>query len=676
MANWLRINDPIIRSSFQEIYEMIQSSERTVSIALSNALSSINSISTYDFKQLQEDLLKGVSVVFKDISKFDETFPSAIAIGNITLNSDGTVAYGSKGVAITKNGIAGFDDSYLGPGDLPSFTLDTNGNLYLRGEVHAVSGSFAGELKAPSGTLGTITTGYLKNADGSNFIDLGASGAAKFIGINNYDYLTADGKFSLGLGSFKWDGAKLSFVSEDDTPNLITNPDFNVDASCWVATRLTTPAVIETSLAPNPENPPRYKCAKVKNTSSAYRGYAYCGRYTASPGEFFTGTLYAVGDVNIDYNCYAFIAFYDANDTYISEVRSQASIPQTWTKFVVVAEAPANTAYVRFFFAADPNANNTDAYYYFTAAKLKRTRFGDDRVEIGSGDISFYKTGDPTPYKTLRKIEAGTAANGSYVTLSGFYDRPPYIIVSPYDIMTFNSSYTNYNQSLNCYIKDLTGSTTTGEWTFKAEASLRQTSGTVSNSGGLNGYICAGGDSSTGIYNCDAGEGNSISAGNNYCYSASYSLPANTLTVDISATVKHGYWAGFSYISRGTRAMNYDLYYKIQGYNGSSWVDLTGYLSLGYFSAYAGVRYASFSYSGLSVSGYSSVRIVYRLYHRNTNCADSFETDCSRLVGYDAYGYGISEGWTLNTTSSTITSYLSDATVIDTNGVLNWIAIG
>jgi len=101
----------------------------------------------YTREKLEADLRAGVDLVFKDISTVDTTYPSALVVGNITLNPDGTVAYGSRGVAITKNGLAGFDDSYNGSGDLPSFEIDTLGNATFRGtvsgaEMKAVHGSF------------------------------------------------------------------------------------------------------------------------------------------------------------------------------------------------------------------------------------------------------------------------------------------------------------------------------------------------------------------------------------------------------------------------------------------------------------------------------------------------------------------------------------------------------
>jgi len=120
----------------------------------------------YSKEKLQQDLLTGVSLVFKDISEFDETVPSAIAIGDITLNSDGTVAYGSRGVAITKNGLAGYDDSYNGDGDLPSFEIDTGGNATFRGTV---SGAV---FEAVRGSFAELTSGILKNDDGTNQIFL------------------------------------------------------------------------------------------------------------------------------------------------------------------------------------------------------------------------------------------------------------------------------------------------------------------------------------------------------------------------------------------------------------------------------------------------------------------------------------------------------------------------
>ena len=113
----------------------------------------------YNHQQLIQDLQAGVSLVFKDISTIDASVPSALVVGNITLNPDGTVAYGSRGVAITKNGLAGYDQNYNGSGDLPSFEIDTNGNATFRGQLGAAGGTFAGTLSAASGTFTELESG-------------------------------------------------------------------------------------------------------------------------------------------------------------------------------------------------------------------------------------------------------------------------------------------------------------------------------------------------------------------------------------------------------------------------------------------------------------------------------------------------------------------------------------
>ncbi|WP_308920598.1 hypothetical protein [Janthinobacterium sp. J1-1] len=80
-------------------------------------------------------------------------------------------------------------------GDLraPGFSI-INGSAVFGGELSGATGSFSGNLSAASGTLGTITAGYLRNAANTTYVDLNATGNQTFLyaGAGKIR-LTADG---------------------------------------------------------------------------------------------------------------------------------------------------------------------------------------------------------------------------------------------------------------------------------------------------------------------------------------------------------------------------------------------------------------------------------------------------------------------------------------------------
>jgi hypothetical protein len=77
------------------------------------------------------------------------------------------------------------------------FTLDPGlGRFLLKGSIYADNGYFSGELRSASGTFGTVTAGYLQNADNSASVNLGASGPAAFIRAGGKTLIAANGSTS------------------------------------------------------------------------------------------------------------------------------------------------------------------------------------------------------------------------------------------------------------------------------------------------------------------------------------------------------------------------------------------------------------------------------------------------------------------------------------------------
>lgn len=68
------------------------------------------------------------------------------------------------------------------------------GLFKFRGRIEADDGYFSGTLASPSGLLGTVTSGYLRNSSNSNSINLGASGSDVFMRTNNTDRVWSDGR--------------------------------------------------------------------------------------------------------------------------------------------------------------------------------------------------------------------------------------------------------------------------------------------------------------------------------------------------------------------------------------------------------------------------------------------------------------------------------------------------
>ncbi|WP_300456619.1 hypothetical protein [Desulfobacula sp.] len=111
---------------------------------------------------------------------------------------------------------------------------------------------------------------------------------------------------------------------------------------------------------------------------------------------------------------------------------------------------------------------------------------GDDidgnYCKIYGGDIEFYQwlNGDHRKTKSLKRIEAGTAANGVTITLPGYWETEPRIIVSPASLTSFDVSYVSQSQSLKIGAIDIE-ETYEGShiYAFKPVAQLIAADGTV-----------------------------------------------------------------------------------------------------------------------------------------------------------------------------------------------------
>lgn len=681
--SYLRIPDPLIRKAFQEVYNELHnktsSLSSSISVVASQAIYAAEN--GYNYEKLQQDLKKGVSLVFKDVTEFDQTFPTAISIGNIQLGADSVVKYGSRGVAITKNGIAGYDDSYNGQGDLPSFSLDTQGNLYLRGEVHAESGTFAGELQSPNGTFGIITAGILQNQDGSNKIDLNAADTQNFITIGFLDYLKGNGKFRLGNGTLQWDGTTLSLTSFEDTPNEVRNYDFSEGENYWIFDDGIEHSVVDYTQVS--DDSPSVYMLKARNIDGSGDNHTIYNSHNDTDDKFETAEnqeFTVIGYLKSDTTNHATVDFaidyYDSSDTYLSSDYETYQVTSNWNKKVFRGTAPANSAKAQFTislnnplymadgyiadeyvtsgyyvdgYVNDEYVEREQEYIYLTNLFVKKTRFGDDRVEIGAGDISFYKTLEDTPYKTLRKIEAGVANNGDTVNLTGFYDRQPNIVVGLRNTTTYKSDYSNDTQRLNIFIDDFNGDINTGEWSFKILC-------TISVEGKDINY-----DTNVQTY-CDGDSGGSGSD-LAYLYTKTELIEfrtVNTTKIDVRGSLT--FVGGFKYQDNYTGYDNDHAYIRILDQDGN---DLTGWKYLGYTNCDGCTTTKSFSFTNLDVTGKTGIMIQSKQKVWDC-CGQTVEYDCSNSR----------HAWKGRIHSLNISEHSEDTTYYDSTDSLYWIAIG
>ncbi|WP_456403224.1 hypothetical protein [Hydrogenimonas sp.] len=332
----------------------------------------------------------------------------------------------------------------------------------------------------------------------------------------------------------------------------------------------------------------------------------------------------------------------------------------------------------------DPNGNitgwsygdgsNTQSQFRISAENFYVTGTTSDyEMWVSSEGLKFRRSSGES-YTQLKKILSGTAQNDSIVTLSGFYDIEPSIMISPRSIKTYSAAHSVYDQTVECSVVDLTGSTITGDWTFRAVAILKLSDGSIHTSNTLNGQTCAGGTANTLDTTYVSFSVNACpSDGDVFTYSSAYDVPANTVGVDITASIKHGYY----YRNNGDYTLPYSLHYKVQGYNGSSWVDITAYTKIGDFVQFDSYRYSDVSISGVDPSGYTQLRLYFKLSHTAaTKYNSSIYPACYRDVAYDSdTGVSVEERWQIEVVTSTETANLSDLQIIDQNGILNWEAI-
>lgn len=174
-----------------------------------------------------------------------------------------------------------------------------------------------------------------------------------------------------------------------------------------------------------------------------------------------------------------------------------------------------------------------------------------DFAVLNGGTLSFqrYRGGAYHEYKSVRRVEYGQANSGATVTLPGYWDAQPRLIVSPASLRSYDAVNSASTQTWTVRAQNLHETATgSGVWQFDAIAELNYASSSGTNTVASN----------SGNLNVDG------------WYSGESVLPNNTASITVEARFS-------SY--RGNGASTYGYLYRsvswtIQGWNGSSWVNL------------------------------------------------------------------------------------------------------
>ena len=164
-----------------------------------------------------------------------------------------------------------------------------------------------------------------------------------------------------------------------------------------------------------------------------------------------------------------------------------------------------------------------------------------DFAFLSGGELTFqrYFNGAYSEYKSVKKVEYGTADSGTVVTLPGYWKTQPKIIVSPNSLESYDASNNSQSQTWQIFAQNLREDpAASGIYKFDAIAEL--------------------------ILSANAGTDNinqSITQSADTWASAIYQLPANTseITVNVSAKSKRG--TGLDGITYYYRQVSWRVYY-------------------------------------------------------------------------------------------------------------------
>ena len=309
----------------------------------------------------------------------------------------------------------------------------------------------------------------------------------------------------------------------------------------------------------------------------------------------------------------------------------------------------------------------------YDAGEFKTFNVAGDYSVLSAGDLSFYKVGTDVPFKYLRAIEAGEALNGSFINISGFYDRTPQIMVSAKEIISFSYPHSGNTQQMKFFPSDVSGNPTTGEWVFKVNAYANLPENTSSYVGTLDIET-----SPCGVHTYHDRVSYSY-----YKYSDIHVVSNSgatsidfTFSIDFASNSYHE----SSEDSYDDKTIDYKIYTLLEGYNGSDWVTAVNYtLKASYTEQSPNTDISLNNVKYLNIpNNFEAFRLRIRTYVYNCSYSSYLTTAAWECTGLHSLEFEDVYHYTSKTNiyNSTVTEYATSTTFTDTSGILNWLALG
>ena len=204
------------------------------------------------------------------------------------------------------------------------------------------------------------------------------------------------------------------------------------------------------------------------------------------------------------------------------------------------------------------------------------------------GDLTFYDyVGSGwVPYKSVTRNITGTCSNGETVNI-GYFREQPTILLSPYNMSSYNANYPNQSQVFKLSAKNLRK--VNGNWYFDTEATLALSTGSVSVSSNplqtINGgpivNTASGSNSGRNYLNWDEGGLGSVPLNPNESFSftsSNVALPEYTVSVTATIYVKR-LWVtsgiDFQYLANISATITLQIYTNETGWTSTSSANLS-----------------------------------------------------------------------------------------------------
>ena len=261
------------------------------------------------------------------------------------------------------------------------------------------------------------------------------------------------------------------------------------------------------------------------------------------------------------------------------------------------------------------------------------------------GDLTFYDyVGSGwVPYKSVTRNITGTCSNGETVNI-GYFREQPTILLSPYNMSSYNANYPNQSQVFKLSAKNLRK--VNGNWYFDTEATLALSTGSVSVSSNplqtINGgpivNTARGSNSGWNYLNWDEGGLGSVPLNPNESFSftsSNVALPEYTVSVTATIYVKR-LWVtsgiDFQYLANISATITLQIYTNETGWTSTSSANLSAIRSASgveTFSIISGSSIYSIRYIRVIVTFTLSNPATYIITGYNENYTQSIQiTNC------------------------------------------------